>query len=40
MKGTCTDHNYNTGRGGVSMSTDWVDMLGILDFLGFDGRFL
>ena len=37
----CTDHNnYNTGSGRVSMSTDWVDMLGILDFLEFDGRFL
>ena len=41
MKGTCTDHNnYNRDSGRVSMSTDWVDMLGILDFLEFDGRFL
>ena len=40
MKGTCTDHNNNTGTGRVSMTTDWVDMLGIQDFLEFDDRFL
>ena len=38
MKGTCTDHNHNTGRGRVS--TDWVGMLGILDFLEFDDRLM
>ena len=40
MKGTCTDHNYKIDKGRVSMSTDWVDMLGIQDFLEFDDRFL
>ena len=39
-KDQCSDNNYNMGRGRVSMSTDWVDMLGILNFLEFDDRFL
>ena len=33
-------HDHNKSRGTVSMSTDWVDVLSILDFLVSDGRFL
>ena len=33
-------HDHTKSRGTVSMSTDWVDVLSILDFLVLDGRFL